>query len=173
MSNNAIKVHKISQGNGYLNGKSLLGQLESVDLPDVKFMFEEFKAMGMVGKMDLPTLGVDKLEGKFKFNSIYPDVFKQLNPLNYQQLQIRSSVNVHSTGGVVEQKPLVTIITFCPKKLPLGKFEQHKNVDIEIDFTAIYVKQVFDGEEVIEYDAMANILKIGGVDVLAEYRSHI
>lgn len=57
MATNAIEVHKITQANTYLNGNNMLGKVESVDMPDIKFIFEEFKAMGMVGKMDLPTTG--------------------------------------------------------------------------------------------------------------------
>ena len=166
-------MQKITQGNAYINGNSMLGKVESADLPDLKFLFEEHKSMGMLGKLDLPTMGIDKLEGKIKFNSLYPKVSVQMTPFGYQQLQIRSSVNEHSTDGITEQKPLVTIITMSPKNWQLGKFEQHKNVDKEIDFTAIYVKQMLDGEEIIEYDAMANILKIGGQDILAEYRANI
>ena len=59
MSNNGIEVHKITQGIVYLDGKSMLGKCETVDLPELKFLFEEFKALGMIGKMELPTSGVD------------------------------------------------------------------------------------------------------------------
>lgn len=173
MSNNAITIQKITQGNAYLNGKSLLGKVESVDLPDLKFIFEEHKAMGMVAKLDLPTMGVDKLEGKIKFNSLYPDVAVEMSPFGYTQLQVRSSINEHSADGIIRQRSLVTTLSMCPKDWKFGKVEQHKNVDKEIDISVIYIKQMLDGKEIIEFDALANILKIGGKDMLAEYRANI
>lgn len=173
MSNNGIEVQKITEGVAYLEGKSLLGKFESVDLPDLKFLFEEFKAMGMVGKMDLPTNGVDKLEGKMKMNSLYADVARTLNPFTYRQIQLRSSVSVFNSMGRVSEVPLVTFLTIAVKNMPLGKYGDKKNVDFEYDFACTYVKQVMDGVEIVEYDAMANIFKIGGEDMLADYRSNV
>lgn len=173
MSNNGIAIQKVTQGVVYLDGNSMLGKCESVDLPDLKFLFEEHKSLGMVGKLELPTHGVDKLEGKLKMNSIYSDMAKKLNPFRYRQIQVRSSVNVHTSMGKVQEKRLVTFLTIAVKNMPLGKFEQHKNVDVEYDFNCTYVRQVMDGEDIIEYDALANILKIGGEDVLEEYRQNV
>jgi P2 family phage contractile tail tube protein len=170
---NAIEIHKINQGNAYLDGVNLMGKTESVDLPDIKFIFEEFKAMGMIGKVDLPTMGLDKLEGKMKFNSLYPAMMGKMNPFRYRQLQIRSNVQVHTNQGITRNVPLVTFMTVAFKNLPTGKFEQLKSVDGEYDFTAIFIKQVYDGREVFEIDALANILKIDGEDILKEYRENL
>lgn len=169
----SIKVHKITQGNAYLDGVNLLGQVESVDLPDVKFVFDEFKAMGMVGKVDLPTTGIEKLEGKIKFNSLYPEVAKTLSPFRSRQLQVRSNVQTHGNQGVSSNVPLVTFMTITFKTVPMGQFEQHKNHELEYEFACTYLKQVYDGYEVLEYDAMANILKFNGEDVLKDYRENL
>lgn len=173
MSNNGIKIHKITQGVVYLDGKTMLGQCESVDLPELKFLFDEFKALGMVGKLELPTNGIDKVEGKIKMNSLYPDVARKLTPFDYRQIQVRSSVSVHNSQGREREVPLVTFLTVAVKNMPLGKLGDHKNVDFEYDFACTYVKQVFDGRDVVEYDALANIFKIGGEDMLADYRSNV
>jgi len=173
MSNNGIEIHKITEGVVYLDGKSMLGKCESVDMPELKFLFEEFKALGMIGKTELPTLGVDKLEGKMKMNSLYADVARQMTPFRARQIQVRSSVSVHTNMGRTAEVPLVTFLTISPKNMPLGKLGDKKNVDFEYDFACTYVKQVMDGVEIVEYDAMANIFKIGGVDMLADYRSNV
>lgn len=173
MSNNGIEIHKITEGVVYLEGKSMLGKCEGVDMPELKFLFEEFKALGMIGKMELPTNGVDKLEGKMKMNSLYADVARQMTPFRARQIQVRSSVSVHTSMGRTAEVPLVTFLTISPKNMPLGKLGDKKNVDFEYDFACTYVKQVMDGVEIVEYDAMANIFKIGGVDMLADYRSNV
>lgn len=173
MSNNGIEVHKITDGVVYLDGKTMLGKCESVDMPELKFIFDEFKAMGMIGKVELPTSAVDKLEGKMKMNSLYADVARQLQPFRYRQIQVRSSVSVHNNMGREREVPLVTFLTIAPKNMPLGKLGDKKNVDFEYDYTCTYVKQVFDGVEIVEYDALANIFRIGGEDMLADFRSNV
>lgn len=40
-------------------------------------------------------------------------------------------------------------------------------------FSATYIKQVVDGNDVLEVDAMANIYKVNGVDKLDLYRTNI
>lgn len=173
MSNNQIQIHKVTQGVAYLDGNSLLGKVEKVDMPEIEFIFEKVKAMGMVGQIELPTLGLKELKGKIKFNSFYPKAARKMNPFNYRQLQVRSSVQQHTNQGKTGEVPLVTIMTIAFKKVPLGNGEQHKNQEFETDFSCTYIKQVYDGEEIFEYDALANILKIGGEDVLADYRDNV
>lgn len=169
-----IKIHKHTQGNAYLDGINKLGQHEGVDLPDIKFIFDEFKAMGMIGKTELPTNGVEKLTGKMKLNSVYPETNKRIaNPFEHHQLQVRSNVDVFETGGLVRQVPLVTTMTVAFKNFPMGKVEQHKNVDYDYDYVAYYIKQVYDGEDVFELDILANILKVGGKDIMEDYRYNI
>ncbi len=170
---NAIQVHKITEAVAYLNGQTMLGKIEKVDMPDLEFMFEKFKAMGMVGELELPTTGIKELKGKIKFNSFYPDEMSQLNPFSYHQLQLRSSVQQHTNQGKTGEVPLVTFLTVAFKKFPFADGEQHKSQEFETEFTCSYIKQVYDGEEIVEFDAFANILKIGGADVLEQYRENV
>ena len=55
----------------------------------------------------------------------------------------------------------------------MGNFKQHDNVELTSMLTVTYVKQVINGEDVIEIDVLANIFKVNGVDVLAQYRNNI
>ena len=136
-------------------------------------MLSEHKALGMIGKIELPS-GFDKLEGEIKWNSYYKDVAKMMaNPFKTVQMQCRSNIEVYGSGGRIEQLPLVTHLTVMFKKNPMGTFKQHDNVEIPAAFSATYVKQVIAGEEVLELDYMANIFKVGGEDLLAEYRANL
>ena len=40
-------------------------------------------------------------------------------------------------------------------------------------FSATYVRQILNGEEVVLLDYLANIFKVGGQDQLAKYRQNI
>lgn len=168
-----IQVNRVTNANIYIDGNSLLGRAEEVKLPDINAMMSEHKALGMVGKIELPS-GFDKLEGEIKWNSVYAEVARvTANPFRAVQLQCRSSIEVYGSGGRVSELPLVTHLTVMFKKNPAGTFKQHDNVEMPATFTATYLKQIVNGEEVLELDYMANIFKVAGEDLLATYRANI
>ncbi|CBJ43015.1 phage major tail tube protein [Ralstonia solanacearum] len=168
-----IEINRITNANIYVNGSSMLGRAEEVKLPDISAIMQEHKAVGMVGKIELPS-GFDKLEGEIKWNSLYKDVAKTVaNPFKAVQLQCRSSIETYGSQGRLQEVKLVTFLTVMFKKNPLGMFKQHENAEFGSAFGATYIKQVIDGEEVLELDYMANIFRVNGEDMLADYRSNI
>lgn len=168
-----IQVNRIVNANIYIDGNNLIGRAEEIKLPDVNAIMQEHKALGMVGKIELPA-GFDKLEGEIKWNSLYEEAAKILaNPFKAVQLQCRSSIETYASAGRIEQIPLATFLTVMFKKNPLGTFKQHDNAEFSSSFTATYLKQVIDGKDVLELDYMANIFKASGEDLLSIYRDHI
>ncbi|ARU23673.1 hypothetical protein RSSE_c3290 [Ralstonia solanacearum] len=168
-----IEINRITNANIYVTGNSLLGRAEEVKLPDISAIMAEHKALGMVGKIELPS-GFDKLEGEVKWNSLYKEVAKTVaNPFKAVQLQCRSSIETYGAQGRIQEVPLVTYLTVMFKKNPLGTFKQHENAEFGSAFGATYIKQVIDGEEVLELDYLANIFRVGGEDMLADFRSNI
>ncbi|WP_257212466.1 phage major tail tube protein [Iodobacter sp. BJB302] len=168
-----IEINRITNANIYVNGNSLLGKAEEIKLPDVTAIMQEHKALGMVGKIELPA-GFEKLEGEIKWNSLYADVAKIMaNPFKTVQLQCRSNVENYNSQGRVQQVALVTFLTVSFKKNPLGTYKQHDNAEFPASFSATYIKQVLDGEEILELDYMANIFRVNGEDMLDEYRQNI
>ncbi|EMK0351729.1 MULTISPECIES: phage major tail tube protein [Citrobacter] len=168
-----IEINRITNANLYLAGNNLLGRAEEVKLPDVSMIMQEHKALGMVGKVELPA-GFDKLEGEIKWNSFYRDAMLAAgNPYKALTLQCRSNVQRYGSQGMIDEVPLVTFLTIMFKKNPLGSFKQHENAEFTSGFTCTYIKQVMDGEELLELDYLANIFRVGGVDMLTDYRANI
>lgn len=168
-----ISVNRVTNANIYMDGKSLLGRAEEVSLPVIKQIMAEHKALGMNGKFELPA-GVDKLEARIKWNSFYYDVLvKAGNPNQAVQLQARSSMKVHTSTGVVAEQPVVVHMTASFKDLPTGNFKQHDNVELESNLNVTYCKLVINNVEVVEIDVLANVHKVNGVDVLAQYRANL
>ena len=168
-----IQVNRVTNANIYINGNCLLGRADEIKLPDITTMMSEHKAVGMIGKIELPT-GFDKLEGEIKWNSYYPEVWGTLaDPFTMVQLQCRSSLDTYSANGRIAQVPLVTFLTVAFKKNPMGTFKQNDNAEFGSSFAAYYVKQQVGGQDVIELDVLANIYKVNGVDKLDLYRANI
>ena len=168
-----IQLNRVTNANIYVDGNCLLGKAEEIKLPDITTVMSEHKALGMVGKIELPS-GFEKMEGEIKWNSFYRDVWlKMNNPYSMVQLQVRSSVETYGAMGRMQQQPLVTFLSVMFKKNPLGTFKQNDNAEFSSSFACYYIKQQLAGEDMLELDVLANIYKVGGVDQLDIYRNNI
>lgn len=168
----SIQLRRVTNAAIYINGNSMLGKAEEIKLPDIMALMTETKALGMVGKIELPS-GFDKMEGEIKWNSFYPDVAAVMSdPFSMVQLQCRSSVETWGTAGRTEQVPLVTFLTVVFKMSPLGSFKQNDPAEFSSGFAAYYVKQQLAGKDIVELDVLANIYKVGGVDKLDLFRAN-
>lgn len=168
-----IQLNRVTNANIYVDGNCLLGKAEEIKLPDITAMMSEHKALGMVGKIELPS-GFEKMEGEIKWNSFYRDVWlKMNNAYSMVQLQVRSNVETYGAMGRMQQQPLVTFLSVMFKKNPMGTFKQNDNAEFSSSFACYYIKQQLAGEDMLELDTLANIYKVGGVDQLDIYRNNI
>ena len=168
-----IQLNRVTNANIYVDGNCLLGKAEEIKLPDITTVMSEHKALGLVGKIELPS-GFEKMEGEIKWNSFYRDVWlKMNNPYSMVQLQVRSSVETYGAMGRMQQQPLVTFLSVMFKKNPMGTFKQNDNAEFSSSFACYYIKQQLAGEDMLELDVLANIYKVGGVDQLDIYRNNI
>lgn len=121
-----IQINRITNANIYLDGNNLLGRATEIKLPDVSLIMQEHKALGMVGKIELPA-GFDKLEGEIKWNSFYQDVMrKTANPWQAVALQCRSSIDCYNSQGKANQLALVTHLTVMFKRIPWAHLNRMK-----------------------------------------------
>jgi hypothetical protein len=168
-----IAINRITNANVYIDGASLLGRAEEVELPQIKAKMSEHKALGMVGSIEA-FAGFEKLEGKIKWASLYPDVLKKAaNPFKTVQLQLRGSLYTQTAQGRTDEVPVVALLTVAFKTFPGGNWKQHENVEMETEFVAYYMKIAAGGEDIVEVDVLENIYKAGGEDLLAEYNENI
>ena len=165
-----IQTAQVVNANIYLNGKNLLGRAAEVKLPEITAVMKEHSALGMVGKFELPA-GFDKMEGEIVWNSYYADVLKMQGDIfSTWSLQCRSSLESFSSQGRYDEVPLVTVQF---KASPLGEYKQHEGVTLTTKFSCTYIKQVINGQDILELDVLANIYKAGGRDLLSNYRVNI
>lgn len=168
-----LNVHRITNAALYLDGNSFFGRAEEVDLGSVKAVTSDHQGLGMVGLIELPD-GIDKLEGKIIWNSQYVDAAKKVaTPFKTVQLQCRSSIEVYNSQGKTDEVPLVTLMTVMFKEYQLGSYKPRANTNFETPFSASYVRQMVNGEEVLLLDYMANIYRVAGQDQLSRYRQNL
>lgn len=168
-----IAIKRLTQANVYLNNGNLLGRVAEIELPDLKPKMLEHKALGMIADMEFPS-GFEKLEGKLKWASVEPDVLIQVyNPYRAVELQVRSSLESFTNLGRTAEEPVNIFLTVTFKVGQTPNFKPNENVDMEAEFNATYMKQTMAGKDLVEIDTIANIYKVGGVDVLTNYRANL
>jgi uncharacterized protein len=168
-----IQINRITNANIYVNGSSKLGRCEEINLPTVKFKMSEHKAIGLFGAMEFAS-GMEKLEMKVKWNSLYTDVLKDAgDPFTAVELQVRASMETYESAGRTKEVPVTIFLTAQYKDFPLGNYKQHDNVEVESMLNVYYFKMEIDSEEILEVDVLANIYKVNGVDKFANYRANL
>lgn len=168
-----IEVNRVTNANVYINGNSKLGKAEEIDLPKITSKMSEHKALGMLGAIELPA-GFEKMEARIKWNSFYGDIQSLMaNPYATHNIMCRSSVESYNASGRVAQQPMVVYMRGQFKEIPTGNFKQHDNVEMESRLAVTYVKVEVNGQPKLEFDALANIYKVDGIDILAQYKANI
>lgn len=168
-----ITTARIVNAAVYLNGRSMVGRVKEIKLPELSVMSQEHKALGMVGRLELPS-GIDKLDGEIVWNAIYPEAWGIFaDPFTAVNLQARSSVDEFTAGGRTAEKPLVSLLSVMFTKIPLGAYKQQEQAEFTSSFTCTYFKQTLNGQDLIELDVLANIFRVSGVDKLATFRANL
>lgn len=168
-----IKINRLTNANIYMDGNNLLGRAEEIQLPMVKHKMADHKALGMVGSAEF-FAGIDKLESKIKWNSLYPEVLKKAaNPFKSVQIQARASLETYNSMGKLAEVPAVAYLSRTFKEFPLGNLKPQDNAEYETTMSVNYAKLVVAGEEIFEIDVLENIYKVDGLDVLTVYRANI
>lgn len=167
-----IEHNVIANASIYIDGTSFIGRAEEIKLPDISMVVQERKVLGIIGKLELP-YGFDKLEGEIKWNSIYKEAAKIIaNPFKRYLIQARASVMTFADRGRSREVPLMTELLVMFKKSPLGTLKHLENMDMQSDFSCTYVRQVFDGEEILKLDIENNIFMVDGQDMLTDFRTN-
>jgi len=169
----ALTINKVFDANVYVNNASKHGQASEITCPDVNYIMNDYQSLGMFGTARFPN-GIEGMEATFKWT--YPDNDAQIamsNPFKAVDIMVRSSKAVYDNGGLVEELPIAVYMRGFPTKHPGGSFKGKEDVELESTLAVNYYKLEVDGDEIIEVDAINNIFKIDGEDVLEERRTNL
>jgi len=166
-----IDVRKIYNANVYVDGANFLGRVEEATLAEIKMKMTEHKAVGMIGSVEFPS-GIEKMEASLKWAGAYNEAMLLSNPFVARKIMIRASVEKYDATGRVSEVPAVFTMTATAKNAQGGSFKQHDNWDATTQFNVTSIKIEYGGIAVLEYDAMANIYKVAGADILAQYKAN-
>ena len=167
------QLNAIYNANVYIDGNNLLGKAAEITAPEVEFTMDEVTGLGLFGTIKLPS-GMEALESEITWNSFYPEVAaRSKKPFKAVQLMIRSNLQTFDAAGLQKEVPMVTTMTGTFGKDALGGFKPKEKAEFSSTFHVNEVRQVADGRELFYYNSFNNILRVDGVDVLAQMRKNI
>lgn|SRR6185437_3092776 len=168
-----ISVNRLTNANIYMDGTGLLGRAEEIQVAQPKHKMVEHKALGMAGTAEF-WAGVDKLEAKIKWASLYPEVlYAADSPFSSHQFQVRGSLDQYTSQGLTAQMPVVYLMTGVFKDAGGFTLKQHENVDTTSAISVYHSELYIGGVQIHLYDVLANIYIVNGVDQLAQFRSNL
>ena len=167
-----INVSRITNANIYMDGVSLLGRAEEVELAFPKAKMVDHKGLGMFGTAEFPA-GIDKLEAKIKWISVYEQVMLGISIFQSHQFQIRASKEQYTSQGRTAELPFVGLMTAQFKEGGPINFKQHEQVDFPMTLVVYHCEYYISGVQYLLYDALANVYIVNGIDQLAQFRANI
>lgn len=167
-----INVSRVVNANIYIDGASLLGRADEVELAWPKAKMTDHKGLGMFGTAEFPA-GVDKLEAKIKWSSVYSEVLATMSIFKSHQFQIRADVMQFTSQGLTAEQPFVGLMTAIFKDGGPLNFKQHEQVDFPSTLVVYHCEYYLAGTQYLLYDVMSNLYKVNGADQLAQFRANI
>lgn len=168
-----IEIHSVTNANVYVDGVTFIGKAKEIDVPEATYKMVDHEALGMIGMTEL-FAGIEKMEATIMWNSIYGDAIKKLmNPNQPVLLQARANKRISNSSGLVGEVPVVLTMSARPKNAPGFNFKQQENVEAETKLNITAIKLEIDSEIIYDIDLLANIFKVDGVDILAQYKRNI
>ncbi|WP_224825586.1 phage major tail tube protein [Cognatishimia sp. MH4019] len=143
--------------------------VEGCTPPQVKDVYEEVKAGGLIGAVDV-ALGLAKMEAGIKVNAREKYLMKQVGMLPGKRLDITlRSVDLSEIDGSQQNE----VISFDGRlNAEYAGWEAQSVLKDEYKIGSIfYYKHLIDGEKIHHIDQLNHILIVDGVDLSAELRN--
>ncbi len=168
-----LAVNRITNANVYLDGIGLLGRAEEIEVAKPRHKMVDHKGLGMAGTAEF-WAGVDKLEARIKWASIYPEAEAVLNsPFTAHYFQVRGNLETYTSQGRTQQQPLVYLMTGVFKDAGSMSFKLHEGVDTTSVISVYHSELYIGGSQIFLFDVLANIYVVNGVDQLGTFRSNL
>lgn len=168
-----MDISKVFNANVYRNGTAnLVGKVAELTLPKVTAVTEEHSALGMIGKLKLPT-GLELLEMAMKWKGFYAEQLEAADPFRTHNFQIRASVQTFGAGAVATEQKLVIECRARFTEHDLATLIAMTGNEPATALNVDYIKVALVDEELLEVDVVNNIWKVRGRDLLADYRKNL
>jgi len=162
----------VKQANLIVDGFGKLGKMENAQLPKMVEKSEDWRGGGMLGDVEIE-LGFEKMEFAFKVGGVDSQIVKLwgLKKNAIKPFQLLGNAVAEDTG---EAKGVAAYIRGRLKEVEFDEWKAGGSLGMLSGTVAInYYRLIINKEEMIEYDPVNIVLKIGGEDQVADMRANL
>ena len=152
--------------------QKLVGRSGEVSLPDLDAITETIEGGGVLGEIEDPVTGhFSSAKMTIPFTNLYAPIANLMNTTKPMQLTLRGSEQfMDPATGETGYFPIKVVVRGKASSVKLGKLENGKKMEPEIELELLYIQVMIDGVKVIELDKLNFIYVLNGVDMLAEIK---
>lgn len=140
--------------------------------PDIEMMTDGVSGSGIMGEIDMPTLGqLDSMEIEVVLNKTNERAIQMFAP-GAHTMEARWVTNVlNGASGDSQIQANKEIIKYLPKSLSMGDIENNETNEATLTGEVLTYQYIIDGKTLIKIDKLNNVFIVGGKDYSAAIRS--
>lgn len=141
--------------------------ITSFETPEIEFGDGEISGAGVLGTVNVPDFSaIENPEAKLT-GKTYNDLAPAFNPLGCD-LKLNWAIDNIGADSTKTYTSYTAYIKGSPKNIPGGEKKKGEGQELEQTFSVTYYKLVENGKTITEYNPLANVLIINGVDVVKD-----
>lgn len=157
--------------NLFNDGKSYLGVANEVTLPKLSRKMEDFIAAGMSGPIEID-FGQEKIELEWTTGGLVIDALAQYGAQGHGDVQLRfaGAYQADDTGLVTAVE---VVVRGRHKEIDMGSAKMQDKTEHKFKTTCSYYRLIIDGSDIMEFDFINGVEKVGGIDRKSDIRAAI
>lgn len=168
-----MTTYVLTNGAVWLNGRDFVGKINEIELPEMSWNTIEREGIGDLGTPNYPTR-LEELECTVTLVDIVPE-FSAI-AYDYRKthfLQFRGNVQKETPNGEPTDLLLKVDLRGKFKQANLGSHSANEPLEGEHVLTCTYVKETFDGRDLLEVDILRPLYIVEGRDLAAPLRRNL
>jgi len=156
------------------DGLLLIGLADEITLPKISSKKTTLSGSGILGEIDAPVPGqIESSEMKIKWNHLYSDAARMMNPNETVQITIRAAQQTANKEGGVVYKGLRIVCSGHPKEIDLGTLKRGDTMGATTTLELLTYKVEVDSQVIFDIDKLGGKYVVNGVDLRAEINALI
>ncbi len=154
----------------YIDGVTNIGKVSDVTLPKLSRKMEEYIGSGMAAPIKID-YGLEALEISFTLSGYDYKNLKHFGEKDPAGINLRFLGSIYNANGLSEAVEISVRGRF--QEIDRGDAKKQEEISTKFTMPITYYKETVSGKILIEIDAINNIHKINGNDILAQTRRNI
>lgn len=168
-----MSVSKISRAALYIDGLGYLDTVKELPVPGPTFSVDEWSSLASIGKVSLQNM-FDAMSMEIAWQNLDGDSRKTLsNPFAMRDLQVRYNRQSLGNSVLMQQIGGVYFMRGKFRGVPTAELTAGADMESSSTFDIFYIRHEEAGQAIYEYDPIAYIFKVNGVDMLATERANL